>query len=199
MAAAAGWEPFGIEMNPPAADAAEGRGATVFRGTAEEVEDLPLGSYDLVCSWDAIEHTPTPRRFAERLSALARADGGRVVLTTLNTNSLVARTTGMRWRMIDAGHFTYWNERSLTRLHTAAELEVTRVAFFGLGRDLVAPLDRLRPARRGQAPSTGGTPGAGSTWDTRTAVLFAERAANRLLDRTKLGVGILVESRRADA
>ncbi|HEX5852089.1 MAG TPA: class I SAM-dependent methyltransferase [Solirubrobacteraceae bacterium] len=198
MAATAGWEPFGIEMNPPAADAAERRGATVFRGTAEEVENLPLGSFHLVCSWDAIEHTPTPLRFAERLSALARTDGGRVVLSTLNTNSLVARTTGMRWRMIDAGHFTYWNERSLTRLHRTVGLEVTGVEFFGLGRDLVAPLDKLRPARRGSAPSTGGTPGAGSTWDTRTPVLLAERAANRFLDRAKLGVGILVESRRAN-
>jgi 2-polyprenyl-3-methyl-5-hydroxy-6-metoxy-1,4-benzoquinol methylase len=196
MAAATGWEPFGIEMNPPAAAAAQRRGATVFRGTAEEVEGLPLGSFDLVCSWDAIEHTPTPRRFAERLAALARTDGGRVVLTTMNTDSLVARATGMSWRMIDAEHFTYWNERSLTSLHRAVGLDVTRVGFFGLGRDLVAPLDKLRPARRGKAPSTGGAPGAGSTWDTRTPVLFAERAANRLLDRTKLGVGILVESRR---
>ena len=37
----------------------------------------------------------------------------------------------------------------------------------------------------------------GSSWDTRAAVLFAERAANRFLDRTKLGVGIIVESRRS--
>ncbi len=196
MAAAAGWEPFGIEMNPPAADAARRRGAVVFQGAAEEVEDLPLGSFDVVCSWDAIEHTPTPRRFAERLSALARPDGGRVVLSTLNTNSLVARATGMRWRMIETGHFTYWNERSLIRLHRAVELDVTHVGFFGLGRDLVAPLDRLRSARHGIAPATGGAPGAGSTWDTRTPVLFVERAANRFLDRAKLGVGILVESRR---
>jgi 2-polyprenyl-3-methyl-5-hydroxy-6-metoxy-1,4-benzoquinol methylase len=199
MAAVAGWQPFGIEMNPPAADAAQRRGVVVFRGTVEEADDLPLGSFDLVCSWDAIEHTPTPRRFAERLSALARPDGGRVVLTTLNINSLVARITGMRWRMIGDEHFTYWSERSLTRLLNAVGLEVTHVGFFGLGRDLVAPLDRLRPARRGTAPATGGAPGAGSSWDTRTAVLFAERGVNRFLDRSKLGVGIMVESRRSAA
>jgi 2-polyprenyl-3-methyl-5-hydroxy-6-metoxy-1,4-benzoquinol methylase len=194
MAAEAGWEPFGIEMNPPAADAAERRGAVIFRGTAEELDDLPLGSFDLVCSWDAIEHTPTPRRFAGRLSTLARPDGGRVVLSTLNTDSLVARVTGMRWQMIEGGHFTYWNERSLTHLHRTVQLNVTHVGFFGLGRDLVAPLDRLRSTRHGIAPVTGGAPGAGSTWDTRTPVLFAERTANRFLDWTKLGVGILVES-----
>ncbi len=196
MAADVGWAPFGIELNPPAADAAERRGAVVFRGTAEEASDFALGSFDLVCSWDAIEHTPTPRLFAERLSALARADGGRIVLTTLNTESLVARVTGMRWRMIEEGHFTYWNRQSLTRLLQAVGLEVTRVGFFGLGRDLVAPLDRLRPSRRGAVPATGGAPGAGSSWDTRAAVLLAERAANLLLDRTRLGVGITVEACR---
>lgn len=196
MAAATGWQPFGIEMNPPAADAARRRGAVVFQGTAEEIEDLPWGSFDVVCSWDAIEHTPTPYEFAHRLQALARPDGGRVVLSTLNTNSLVARITGMRWRMIRDGHFTYWNERSLIKLHKAVGLDVTHTGFFGLGRDLVAPLDRLRPARTGAAPATGGAPGAGSSWDTRAPVLIAERAANFLLDRSKLGVGIIVQSRR---
>jgi glycosyltransferase involved in cell wall biosynthesis/2-polyprenyl-3-methyl-5-hydroxy-6-metoxy-1,4-benzoquinol methylase len=195
MAAAVGWEPFGIEMNPPAADAAERRGAVVFRGAVEELDKLPFESFDLVCSWDVIEHTPTPRRFAERLSALVRPDSGRVVLSTLNTNSLVARTTGMRWRMIGDEHFTYWNEHSLTGLLETVGLDVVHVGYFGLGRDLVAPLDRLRPARRGTAPATGGAPGAGSSWDTRTAVLLAERTVNRFLDRTKLGVGIVVRSR----
>jgi SAM-dependent methyltransferase len=199
MAATAGWEPFGIEMNPPAADVARRRGAVVFQGTAEEVENLPLGSFDVVCSWDAIEHTPTPREFAMRLAALARRDNGRVVVSTLNTSSLVSRITGMRWRMIREGHFTYWNESSLTRLHESVGLDVTHVGFFGLGRDLVAVLDRLRSERVGTAPATGGAPGAGSSWDTKAPVLLAERTANFLLDRAKLGVGIIVQSRRSES
>jgi hypothetical protein len=101
--------------------------------------------------------------------------------------------------MIEDGHFTYWNRQSLTRLLEAVGLEVTRVGFFGLGRDLVAPLDRLRPSRLGAIPATGGAPGAGSSWDTRAPVLLAERAANLLLDRTRLGVGIMVEARRRSA
>jgi 2-polyprenyl-3-methyl-5-hydroxy-6-metoxy-1,4-benzoquinol methylase len=197
MAAGAGWEPFGVEMNPPAARVARQRGANVFQGAVEEIDDLPLGSFDVVCSWDAIEHTPTPHEFADRLSALVRGDSGRIILSTLNTRSLVARITGMRWRMIADGHFTYWNEQSLRHLHAAVGLEVTGVGFFGLGRDLVAPLDRLRPRRAGVAPATGGAPGAGSTWDTRSLVLHAERWVNFLMDRSKLGVGIVVQSRRA--
>jgi SAM-dependent methyltransferase len=195
MAASSGWEPFGIEMNPPAADAAQRRGVRIFRGAVEELDKLPWGTFDVVCSWDAIEHTPTPHEFAKRLSALVRAESGRVMLSTLNINSLVARITGMRWRMIADEHFTYWNERSLTQLHEAVGLKVTRVGFFGLGRDLVAPLDRLRKQRVGVAPTTGGAPGAGSSWDTKSAVLLAERGANLLLDRSKLGVGIVVQSR----
>jgi len=196
MAAAQGWEPFGIEMNPPAADAAERRGATILRGELEEIRSLPLGSFDLVCSWDAIEHTPTPALFAERIAGLAHPDGGRVILTTLNTSSLVARVTGMRWGMIVDEHFTYWNERSLTELLSRSGLTVLRVGFFGLGRDLVRPMDRLSAALGRRKPSGQSAPGAGGSWDTRSVVLRSERIVNRLLDVSRLGVGIMVEARR---
>jgi hypothetical protein len=196
MAASAGWEPFGIEMNPPAADAAKRRGAVIFDGAVEELTELPWGSFDVVCSWDALEHTPTPRLFAGRLADLARPDDGLVVLSTLNTASLVARIMGLRWRMIADEHFTYWNERSLRQLHQIVGLHVEHVEFFGVGRDLLAPIDRLRRTRTGAAPATGGAPGAGGSWDSRAPILHAERAVNLLLDRAKLGVGIVVHSRR---
>jgi hypothetical protein len=98
--------------------------------------------------------------------------------------------------MIQDGHFTYWNEPSLRRLHEAVGLEVTRVGFFGVGRDLVAFVDRLGYARHRRRPVTGGAPGAGLSWDSSRPVLVAEGAANRVMDSTKLGVGIVVESVR---
>jgi hypothetical protein len=119
-----------------------------------------------------------------------------VVLTTLNKDSLVARVTGMRWSMIAHGHFTYWNEQSLRELHRRAGLEIKRVGFFGLGRDLVALVDRLASLGRETRASHGSAPGAGLSWDSRVPVLLAERALNRFLDRTRLGVGIIVESQR---
>ena len=119
-----------------------------------------------------------------------------MVLTTLNAKSLVARVTGMRWSMIADGHFTYWNERSLRLLHETVGLEIQGVNFFGVGRDLVSFVDRLGRARRGVARATSDAPGAGRSWDSRRSVLAAEWVANRVLDSTKLGVGILVASRR---
>jgi SAM-dependent methyltransferase len=193
LAAERGWEPFGVELNPPAADAAENRGAVVFRGAVEEIESLPFGSFDVVTSWDAIEHTPTPRSFAERLASLTRAGDGKVVLTTLNADSLVARVMRLRWGMIDRGHFTYWNEQSLRALHDAVGLEIGTIDFFGLGRDLVAFMDRLGSARRQRAAATADA-AATRYWDSRRPVLLAERTANYLLHRTRLGVGITVES-----
>lgn len=189
LAAARGWEPFGIEMNPPAAARARERGATIWEGTVEEVEDLPWGSFDVVCSWDSIEHTPTPRVFAERFARLM-APGGRGELTTLNRKSLVGRLTGMKWSMVVDDHFTYWTGASLTRLLEGAGLHVDGTHYFGVGRDLVAFLDGARGSRRSAAAPGDLGDAPAPEWDTKESVLSLENVANRLLDVSRLGVGV---------
>ena len=195
LAAARGWEPFGIEMNPPAAAKARERGATIWEGTVEEAEGLPWGTFDVVCSWDSIEHTPTPQVFAERFARLM-APGGRGEVTTLNRKSLVGRVMRMKWSMVVDDHFTYWSGGSLSRVLTDAGLEVNDTHYFGLGRDLVAFLDGARKARRSNsAPGDLGDAPA-PTWDTKGSVLSAEELANRFLDVTHLGVGVWVSVSR---
>ena len=97
---------FGIEMNPAAAAAAERRGATVYRGLMEELDDLPCGTFDLVTSWDSIQHAPHPRAFAGRLAALARPGDGKVIVTTLNMRSLVAQAA--KYAMADDCDETFY-------------------------------------------------------------------------------------------
>jgi SAM-dependent methyltransferase len=188
-AAARGWRPHGIEMNPPAAARARARGATIFEGPLEELEDLPWGSFDLVTCWDCLEHTPEPRLFAERLARLL-ASGGYLALTTLNRRSLAWAVFGMRWSMVWEDHFTYWDYRSLTRLFQPLGLVMVDSDIFGLGRDFVTVLDRLRhkavnaPAAQVPAePSDGG-------WDVHPVVLALETALNHVFRVVGGGVGI---------
>jgi 2-polyprenyl-3-methyl-5-hydroxy-6-metoxy-1,4-benzoquinol methylase len=191
-----GWQPFGIELNPPAARRARERGATVIEGALEELEELPWGEFDLVTSWDSIEHTPEPRRFIQTAARLL-APGGRLAVSTLNTRSLVARLTGTRWSMIVNDHFTYWHERSLLRLLDVVGLECIDVSYYGLGRDLVRWMDKL-PVLGRSAPAigergSGASPG--KDWSTARPVLALERIVNRLLDATATGVGIEITAR----
>jgi SAM-dependent methyltransferase len=196
IAASLGWRPFGIEMNPPAAERARSRGATVFEGVFEEMGDLvPWGTFDLVTSWDALEHTPEPRVFAQGLVRLLRREGT-VSLTTLNRKSLAWFFFRTRWSMVVEDHFTYWDRKSLTRLFESLGLRVLRTEIFGLGRDFVAFLDG---ARRGRDGATSPRPErGGSGWDVHPGVLHAEGVLNRFFDLFGGGVGIGMVFRRPE-
>jgi 2-polyprenyl-3-methyl-5-hydroxy-6-metoxy-1,4-benzoquinol methylase len=195
-----GWEAFGIEMNPPAAKRARETGAVVFEGALEQLDCLPWGTFDVVTCWDVLEHTPTPRVFVEKLSHLLVPEGV-LVLTTLNWNALVRLALGMRWSMIVEDHFTYWTDHALRRLMEREEMHCLASESFGLGRDLVWPLDRvaatIRSVRR--SGNRAGTRRAGVVWDTHPAILGIETAANTVLRAIGAGVGLFAMfARRAD-
>jgi SAM-dependent methyltransferase len=194
LASRRGWEVCGIELNPPAAAQARLRGAEVFEGALEESPELPWRSFDVVTCWDAIEHTPEPRLFAQALAGLL-APSGKLVLTTMNRRSLAARAFRWRWSLVGEDHFTYWDRRSLTALFRNAGLVVSETRFFGLGRDFVRWMDRLA-SRRHASPSR--TPERrDESWDSVRAVAQAEAVLNRVLDATELGVGIEIVAESA--
>jgi 2-polyprenyl-3-methyl-5-hydroxy-6-metoxy-1,4-benzoquinol methylase len=197
LASAEGWETFGIEMNPPAVVQARATGATVVQGRLEDLQDLPWRSFDVVTCWDTLEHTPTPRLFASRLADLL-APGGLLVVTTLNWNSLVRRLLGMRWSMIADEHFTYWTDRALSRLLKHEGMRQLCTYSFGLGRDLVWPLDRLATRTRVGHHQHGvaAEMSAIRRWDSRPVVLTVENAVNRVLRITGAGIGLCAVLRK---
>ena len=94
LAARRGWQVVGIEPNPPAVERARSRGLEVIEGLIEELPDLPGNDFEVVTAWDALEHTPEPRRFTSKLALLV-APGGLVAASTLNHRSAVAAISGL--------------------------------------------------------------------------------------------------------
>lgn len=184
MASERGWSGSGVELNPPAARKARERGFEVAEGKLEAIDHLSWRTFDVVTSWDSLEHTPAPREFMRRIERLL-APGGRLGLTTLNRRSLVGMTFQGRWSMVVPDHFTYWNRKSLGFLVRAVGLDVADLHSAGLGRDFVRWMDHRRLAGDG-SPS----PAAHRTWDTGRATLVLERALNFFLDATMTGVEI---------
>jgi SAM-dependent methyltransferase len=188
LARARGWDGTGVELNPAAARRARERGYQVVEGLFEELDQLPWGECAVATSWDTLEHSPRPRLFLEQLARLLRP-GGRLYLTTLNNDAIVARVFRTRWSMLVEDHFTYWNLRSLTRVLSVTGFEIRSVWHFGLGRDF-APWSRRRHAEQSHRSGGGGDLMASAS------LVAVEQLVNRLLNSTHLGVGIGVEARR---
>jgi SAM-dependent methyltransferase len=194
LARDAGWEGCGIELNPPAAARARERGFLVYEGAFPQDGVAPPGSFDLVTAWDSLEHVEDPLAFVRGLARLL-APAGHLVVSTLNSRSLVSRVFRHRWSMIAEDHFTYWDRRSLLRLFASLGLPATRVHSWGLGRDFFAPLDRIAARRLGSSNAPQRAEAA-QTWDVGKGTLAAETTVNRLLSATGLGVDLCVTARR---
>ena len=190
LAVARGWTGTGIDLNPPAVRRARRRGLEVIEGRVEETNALPEGHFDLVTAWDALEHTPEPDRFVERLAALT-GPGGLVAISTLNRCSAVAWLFGSRWSMVAKDHFTIWDRASLWRLMGSAGLSIEAVRYYGVGRDFFQLLDRGRRAR-----TAGPEADSQIDWASRPGVLVAETFVNGLLNVAHAGVEIEMIARR---
>ncbi|MCA1704755.1 MAG: class I SAM-dependent methyltransferase, partial [Actinobacteria bacterium] len=107
--AASGWEPWGIEANPRAAEAARRRcglpSGRIVVGRAEDAAFAP-GTFDLITAHHVVEHLHDP------LGVLSKArtwlsDDGRLVLTMPNVKSLESRVFGPLWFGLDLPRHLY--------------------------------------------------------------------------------------------
>jgi SAM-dependent methyltransferase len=114
VARQAGFEAEGLELSRWAA--AEGRalGLTMRNETIEE-RARSGARYDAITMWDVVEHLGDPRRDLGHAFALLRP-GGRLVLSTIDTGSAVARLLGPRWPWLMDMHLFYFDRRNLPAL-----------------------------------------------------------------------------------
>lgn len=93
------WETWGVE---PARDAAQlaARHHHVLCGTAEDAQEQLLGKYDLITMFQVLEHIPDPVRVIRILLRLL-GPGGSLVISTPNSASCLARSSGTFWRGLE--------------------------------------------------------------------------------------------------
>lgn len=99
----------------------------------------------------------------------------------------------MRWSMIVEDHFTYWTDHVLRLLIEREQMQYLTGGSFGLGRDLVRPLDRIAAATRSirrRGDRDGDAVRSNEIWDTHPAVLGIETAANAVIRALGGGVGL---------
>ena len=120
-----GWDAHGIEPGHWAVSAAQSMGLNVQQGTMH-TNPPPPASFDVVTSWDVIEHLTDPLREVHAF-AQALKPGGWLAIHTMDCASPFARLMGKRWPWLMEMHLYYFNRRTLTAMLELAGFEIRHI------------------------------------------------------------------------
>jgi 2-polyprenyl-3-methyl-5-hydroxy-6-metoxy-1,4-benzoquinol methylase len=158
-----GYEVFGIDVSAWAIETLRrerrlpAAHATLETGWGED------GSFDVVTSWDVLEHSPDPARTLGHIRRLLRPDGV-LLLTTPDVAGVDARLLGRLWYGYTKipEHYYFYSRDTLAALARNAGLEPVAFRRWGFVRDLAFVLHKLAallrlPGAEGLADRLGGT------------------------------------------
>lgn len=118
-----GYQATGIEPSRWGVELSGEQGLDVHWGTAEDLlSDDQLGLFDVVVSWDVLEHVSDPRELM-RLACTHLALDSYLILSTLDRTNWFARAMGKRWPWLIPMHLHYFDQRSVIALAESQGLE----------------------------------------------------------------------------
>jgi len=122
-AEAAGFQGFGLDLNPEAVGVAKRRfGDRVMLGELDDAV-FPGLRFDAVTLIDVLEHVPDPASLLARVRERL-APGGVLAALLPNAASLTRRLLGRRWPHYTPEHLFFWNPAALARQLEAAGFQV---------------------------------------------------------------------------
>ena len=99
---------------------------------------------DLICMWDVIEHLSVPGAFVKKISESLRPNG-KLILTTGDIGSLLAKLQGNSWRMIHPPtHLFYFDKNSIRNLLKNNGLSVKSIRYTSTYRNVGSVLSKLK-------------------------------------------------------
>jgi len=114
----------GIELADDAAAHCRAQGFHVLQGVPDQANLAQIGRVDVMVLLDVIEHLPQPRETLDLCNRYLN-QGGRIVITTGDFASLVARLSGPSWRlMTPPQHLWYFTPESMRRMSAGLGLFV---------------------------------------------------------------------------
>jgi SAM-dependent methyltransferase len=134
IARAAGHEVEGIDLNPDAAEEARRAGLNVTPARLEDAALRQRGSFDAVCSFQVLEHVPTPHEFI-RLSIELVRPGGRIVFAV--PDSAGYEGLGYDIMQFPPHHMSHWTAESCRALERFYPMRAERILRQPLAREHV--------------------------------------------------------------
>lgn len=132
---------FGLEINPAAVERAKQRGVEIL---SEDYESIKGGvvAFDVITSFDVIEHVVDPKAFLESLAGRLR-EGGFLMISTGNLDAWTWRIAGGRyWYCAPPEHISFLNRRWFEGV--AAELGLSVVEMIKFAHKNLSLKDKLR-------------------------------------------------------
>lgn len=126
-----GWEVFGSEFTDEAVRICREKGINMWQGKLDPEYFTP-GSFDVVTSFEVLEHIYNPREEIQNFHKLLRS-GGIVYLTTPNFNSLSRVLLKEKWDVLDyPEHLCYYTPKTIQRLFSDAGFIKDRIEATGI-------------------------------------------------------------------
>lgn len=115
LAAGRGWTVFGTEFGVNTVAACRAKGIEIIEGPLDP-GNYELGSFDVVCSFEVVEHLTHPAQEWERMAGLLRP-GGLLYATTPNYQCVSHFLTKGEWSVVSyPEHLNYFTPRTLNAL-----------------------------------------------------------------------------------
>ena len=109
------WNRHGIELFRLAVERSRSRPGIIVHESDLTSAVFPKESFDVVCSFDVIEHLTNPMAIFHEARRILKP-GGWLLLGTGNCDSLAARMAGSRWTYLCIPeHISFFNPRSLKK------------------------------------------------------------------------------------
>lgn len=122
----AGWQCTGLEPDENARKKAAEL-YNVYAKPAEEIYELPAGSYDAITMWHVLEHVHELHRYADQLN-LMLAPGGKLFVAVPNYTSYDAAFYKENWAAYDVPrHLYHFSPQSMTQLMRQHGLSVKKI------------------------------------------------------------------------
>lgn len=116
----------GCEQNPSAVEAARQKGLQVHLNSAENLAQLCPSSYDVVCSFQVLEHVAQPKAFLDAASRLLQP-GGKLLLGLPNAKSFLRYQRNLL--DLPPHHMTRWTDEVLIHVQRCFPLKLVHILY----------------------------------------------------------------------